>query len=100
MKQEEFVPERDLPLLRKQIRLGSLFYADYENDMGFARESVCDFFDGFLDFVYEIAKEDTGEKYPEWDEVMKRYDTDEYLIQWWYCFDWFPFKEVKEDENE
>lgn len=100
MKKCDFVAERDLPLLRKQIRLGSLFYADYENDMGFTWESVCDFFDRFLDFVYEIAKEDTGEKYPEWDEVMKRYDTDEYLNQWWHCFDWFPFKEVKEDEDE
>lgn len=41
----------DLWKLRQEIKLGSLFIVDYRNSFGAAPHKVCDFFDGFLEFV-------------------------------------------------
>ena len=98
MKSAEFLAKRDLPLLRSQIRLGSMFYSDYRNDMGFEEHSVCNFFDGLLDYVYELLKEERGEA-PTWEEVIERADTVESMEEWFYCFEGFPFEEVKDDED-
>ena len=52
---------RDLSLrqvrkLRKQIVLNSLFVDDYENSYGIDPRAVQDYFDGFVDYLCEIAK--------------------------------------------
>lgn len=92
-----FNPESDLWKLRMEIPLGSLYVRDYENSFGFTAESVCDFFDGFLDFIEEIAREEKGNGV-EWQDIIDEYDTEDQLIEWWYCFCEFPF-EIEESEE-
>lgn len=92
-----FNPESDLLKLRMEIPLGSLFVRDYENSFGFTADSVCNFFDGFLSFIEEIAREEKGDGV-RWDDIVDEYDTEEYLLEWWYCFCEFPF-EIEEEED-
>lgn len=93
-----FNPETDLWKLRMEIPLGSLYVRDYENSFGFTADSVCNFFDGFLSFIEEIAIEENGSGV-KWDDIIDEYDTEEYLLEWWYCFEEFPF-EIEEEEEE
>lgn len=44
--------------LRREICLGSIFYSDYENSYGIDTHAVCDFFDGYLEYLHEEARED------------------------------------------
>lgn len=41
----------ELWALRQEIKLGSLFYADYRNSFGIDTHPVCDFFDGYLEYL-------------------------------------------------
>lgn len=47
--------------LRMEIRLCSLYYADYRNSFGIERRAVCDFFDGYADFLEELMREENPE---------------------------------------
>ena len=94
-----FDPETDLWKLRMEIPLGSMFVRHYRNSFGFTDRSVCDFFDGFSEFVYEKAKEEKESGYPDWDDVLATYDNEESLLEWWHCFEEFPF-ELEEEEEE
>ena len=93
--------QTDLWKLRQEIRLGSLFVADYRNSFGVDPHKVCDFFDGFLEFVWEGTRED----YPRFDDggffdLLPDYDTREYLLDWYYCFEEDPLAKDEEDEND
>lgn len=92
--------EENLWKLRQEIKLGSLFAADYRNSFGIDPHKVCDFFDGFLEFVEEAMQEN----YPDYDdaafwELLPDYDTPEYLLDWYYCFEEDPLP-VPETEDE
>jgi len=41
--------------LRKEIVLNSLYISDYENSFHIDPNAVCDFFDGYLEFLSDIA---------------------------------------------
>ena len=88
---DSFNAEKDLPKLRKEIVLNSLYVSDYENSFGFTPESVGDFFDGYMSFLDEIASEDV--ECPTIEQIFAL-DNDENLIDWFYCFEEFPFKEA------
>ena len=71
-----------LAQLREQVCLGSLFYGDYENDMGLNSHLVCDFFDGFINYYEDVPQD-------EWESSNKNsmdypYDTIENLWHY-YC---------------
>ena len=95
--------EENLWKLRQEIKLGSLYAADYRNSFGVDPHKVCDFFDGFLEFVGEAMHAD----YPDYDgadfwELLPDYDQPEWLLDWYYCFDEdpLPVPETKEDEED
>ena len=69
--------------LRQEIVLNSLYVADYRNSDGFDEHKVCDFFEGYVDFLQELAAE-TGTKWT----VQ---DTPEHLYEWFLCFDDFSW---------
>ena len=48
--------------LRQEIRLGSLFYRDYENSYGVDEHDCCDFFDSFIEW-YEYERKDPKSPY-------------------------------------
>lgn len=81
--------DEELVALRKEIRLGSLFYRDYNNSFGIDEHEVCDFFDGFLDdaednFKYEFGRypEDAGELYDYCDNDDALLTYANYMIEW------------------
>jgi len=88
---DSFDAEKDLPKLRSEIILNSLYVSDYENSFGFTARSVCDFFDGFMSFLEVIASEDM--ECPTIEQIFAL-DTTENLIDWYYCHEEFPFEEA------
>ena len=82
--------------LRKQIVLNSLYISDYKNNLGVDQSEACDFFDGFMDYIQEIAEEDgfplTENTY---DVFFGRYDNEENLENWWHCFEDCPLHAIE-----
>ncbi len=103
MKRFENFTKEDLQNLRNEIVLNSLFVSDYNNSFGISAKSVCDFFDSYMDFIDEMAKED-GFKYGyqsehTFDEFFEKYDTIDNLMEWYGCYEDFSWVEY-EDEDE
>lgn len=69
--------------LRKQIVLNSLYFDDYENTLGVDVREAHDWFDGYMNDVYQRAIDDgvTDEEFgKDFFGMIDRYDTDEFLI--------------------
>ena len=49
--------EQEICQLRKEIVLGSIYYRDYKNNQGLNCYEVCNFFDGYVEYLWEIASE-------------------------------------------
>lgn len=81
-----WLTDKALLQLRREITLGSLFIADYNNSFGISPKLVCNFFDGYLSFIDELMKED-GKS----DEDWTTYDNDQTLLSWYGCFEENPF---------
>ena len=71
--------KHELWALRQEIVLNSLYAADYRNSKGYDEHKVCDFFDGYVSFLEELAEE-SGTKWT----VQ---DSPEHLFEWFLCFD-------------
>ena len=87
--------------LRKEIKLGSLFFSGYRNSFDIDPYKVCNFFEGFLEFVEEKMRED----FPSCDdkdfwELLPDYDTPEQLLDWHSCFEEDPLPVAKDEEEE
>jgi hypothetical protein len=77
--------KHDLWTLRQQIVLGSLYTADYRNDLGYDEHKVCDFFDGYVSFLQDLADE--------YGSPWAALDSPEHLQEWFLCFDDFSWIE-------
>lgn len=73
----------EIKQLRSEIVLGSDYYTDYENSLGFDEHEVSDFFDGYLDFLQSNYEEDHDGEYP--DDVFDL-ESDEELECWLECW--------------
>lgn len=94
----------DLWELRKEIVLNSLFISDYKNTFGFSANSMCSFFDGYMDYLEELAKED-GKTNLTISELTDAYDNADNLFDYyWGCDDysWVEYDPVwtKEEMEE
>ena len=76
--------------LRQEIVLNSLFVADYQNSFGYTAKSVCDFFDGYMDYLDQLAIEEYGNDRSL--EQILSFDDAENLHNWDGCFESCPFK--------
>lgn len=79
---------RKLWNLRKEVAVGSVYTDDYKNSYSIAAESMASFFDGYVDFMFELA----NEEHPRmnkitFDWVMAHYDNMKTLWQWYCCSD-------------
>ena len=100
IKRLEHFNRKDLKKLRKEIVLNSLFFTDYTNSFGIDRRDVAAFFDGYYDFIWELAYEDAkeqgkGTSYLTHNYVVENYDNIENLESWYYCygdFDWVRYE--------
>ena len=94
MKRFEDFTREDLQKLRKEIVLNSLFLVDYRNSFGISRESVAAFFDGYYDFIWELAyekaeEEGKGTSHLTHNYVVENFDNTDTLEEWYYCHDDF-----------
>lgn len=71
---------KELKKLRSEIILGSCFISDYENSLGYTPESVCDFFDGYVEHINMLIEEN-GADFDDFD----KYDNDE-TLQDFFCY--------------
>lgn len=85
MKSFEQLTIDELWELRVQITLGSHYISDYENSFGFNPFSICTFFDGYLDYLWELAEEEYGEQ-TEYEHTLKK-DNKSNLYSWFNCYD-------------
>lgn len=77
--------------LRQDIILNSLYLSDYKNSLGIDKNLVCNFFDGYLEYLQELEIEN-NEDLPI-DDFFNKYDTSENLIEYYfYCFDYDPLQ--------
>ena len=71
--------------LRNEIVLNSLYTSDYENTHHILPRDVQDFFDGYVEYLYELAEEN-GEN-PDIQDLCMKYDNPDNLENWYNCFE-------------
>ncbi len=90
---------KQLEHLRKEIVFNSLYTTDYENSLNICPINVQDFFDGYLEYLFDLQMED--EEYGI-EQDIAYYDTSNNLENWYNCFedDPLPFDKVYEYMRE
>ena len=81
--------KRNLWVLRTEITLGSLYTSDYENSFQILPRMVQDFFDGYIEYLWELAEE-KNKKDMDFEDLVENYDNTDNLESWYYCFDEDP----------
>jgi hypothetical protein len=91
----------ELVELRKEIPVGSMYSDDYYNSFDYNHHDIQDFFDGYLDFIEELAKDDGYNNYTsaDWDNILDRYDNNNSLEEYFMSqdFDWIRAEEDNDD---
>ena len=75
---------RQLWRLRLDVKLCSVFYGDYVNRYFLDIHAVCDFFDGYADYLQELMQEEHGENF-DFYELLPEYDNKDNLYAWQLC---------------
>lgn len=91
MKRFENLTKGDLWELRREIVLNSLFVNDYENSFGFSSKSMCDFFESYMEHLWNLAYEEYAN--PTIDIVFEEFDNADNLYDWYMCYDDFSWVE-------
>ena len=81
--------KRNLWALRTEISLGSLYTSDYENTFRILPIIVQNFFDGYIEYLWEVAEEN-NKKDMDFEDLVEIYDNADNLEGWYYCFDEDP----------
>ena len=82
--------KRNLWALRTEITLGSLYTSDYENSFQILPRTVQDFFDGYIEYLWELAEENNKKADIDFEDLVEIYDNADNLESWYYCFDEDP----------
>ena len=91
----EELTSTELSQLRKEVILNSVFIYDYTNSFGFNPLDICSFFDGYVSYLNELAREDGYEDI----DYLTKYDTDENLYSWFLCYDDLSWVRFEKDEE-
>ena len=99
LKRLENFNRKDLAKFRSEIVLNSIFFNDYNNSFGIDIHDAAAFFDGYYDFMWELAYEDAeeqgkGTSHHTHNYVVENYDNTDNLESWWNCygdFDWVRY---------
>ena len=86
MKQLNELTKEELWQLRQEIVLNSHYLADYENSFEIDEQEVCEFFEGYYDYIWERAK---GAAYDEEDitpQIIDGFDNADCLEAWFNCY--------------
>ena len=93
MKRFEDFTKKDLTSLRNEIVLNSCYTSDYNNSFGISADSVAAFFDGYYDFIWELAEEKYGKKGLTHEIDVAEFDNADTLEEWFDCHDDFGWVE-------
>lgn len=93
---KRLLTREELAQLRADVTINSLFYSDYENRFNLNTKDVCDFFDGYLEFLGELMREDD---IPDsgYFNYLDEYDNIDNLENWYMCFEDTPIMLESED---
>ena len=75
--------------LRTEVSLGSLYTSDYENTFHILPIIVQNFFDGYIEYLWELVEEN-NKKDVDFEDLVENYDNADNLEGWYYCFDEDP----------
>lgn len=75
--------------LRTEIVLGSLYTSDYENTFRILPIIVQSFFDGYIEYLWELAEENNKKANMDFEDLIEIYDNSDNL-KWYYCFNEDP----------
>lgn len=81
--------KKQLKMLRGDIVLNSLFIKDYSNNLFIKKENVCAFFDGYMEYLYELAHDDNYNS-DDVNDVIKEYDNINNLYNYYLMFEYDP----------
>lgn len=91
----------ELWALRMEIRLGSLFYSDYRNSFGIDTHPICDFFDGFLEYLdQEMQATIPGYDDAHFFDHLPEYDNADNLWDWYNMLETDPLLITEEKDEE
>lgn len=94
--------KEEISKLRKEIVLNSLYTKDYENSFGIDPHKVQDFFDSFVEYIWQDVIEgfEDDEKTSVLDAEFKKHDNTEEIYDYYaYMFDTPPFTISDNTEN-
>lgn len=92
-----WLTDKALVELRKDISLDSIYLSDYKNRFGIDREQVCNFFEGYGDYLLELMNEDGKDGDNNYYNLRSEYDNEKNLIAWYGCYDFNPFTKFEDD---
>jgi hypothetical protein len=72
--------------LRNEVTLNSIYVPHFKNSFGFDARDVAYFFEGYVDYLQELAEEQNEGDLPTI-EIIEKYDFKENLWSWFNCFD-------------
>lgn len=85
--------------LRMEISLCSMYYADFRNSFGIDEHAVCDFFDGYANYLQELMNGDeAGRGNNHFFDFLEQYDCPENLWNWYGCFENDPLPREPVDQ--
>lgn len=89
--------KNELKQLRKEIVLNSVFIKDYSNSLGIDENKVCTFFEGYAEYLNELALSSKDYKIGYYERITK-YDTINNLWNYYNIFIDDPLKRGAENE--
>ena len=100
IKRFEEMTRDDLQKLRDEIILNSCYFYDYNNSFGFYNHDICAFFDGYYDYLWELAEEKYNPDDVTHFLVINEFDNIDNLEYWFNCYDdlsWVRTDNAEED---
>lgn len=73
--------------LRKEVVLNSLFTSDFENSFGIDAKECQTFFDGYMEYLDELADDDKDNLNVVVVSALD-YDSPDALYNWFNCIEW------------
>lgn len=96
----EELTKEELWQLRQEVVVNSAFTADYTNSFGFNESDICSFFDGYYDYLCELANEDYDDCLVTDGLIHEQYDNQDNLESWFNCYDDLSWVRINECEDE
>lgn len=96
----EDLTKEELWQLRQEVVVNSVFTAHYTNSFGFNASDICSFFDGYYDYLRELADEDDNDCLITDGLIYDKYDNQDNLESWFNCYDDLSWVRINKYKDE